>query len=90
MTFDSIKSYSYTSVSDAIIASIMVNPKPGTPTIHHIPFIFFDNSYSGNQIPSLNNDEELTLISMLVSEKSLAKDWDNEDDDRWHKFLINE
>ena len=26
----------------------------------------------------------------LLSEKSLAKEWDKEDDDRWNKFLVND
>ena len=32
-------------------------------------------------------DMELTQLCMSISEKSLAKDWDNENDDRWNAFL---
>lgn len=33
------------------------------------------------------NDKELTTISYQVSEKSLAKDWLSEEDNRWDKIL---
>lgn len=33
------------------------------------------------------NDKELTAMSYLVSEKSLAKDWLSEEDNRWDKIL---
>lgn len=90
MTLDSINSYSYTAVSAAVFASVMIHPQPGTPTIHKAPFIFLNNSYSIILESALSEDQELTLMGMLVSEKSLAKDWENEDDARWNKFLINE
>lgn len=34
-----------------------------------------------------SNDKELTAMSYLVSEKSLAKDWLSKEDDRWDKIL---
>ncbi len=36
------------------------------------------------------NEDSLTNMCMLLSEKSLAKDWENEDDARWDKLLLNE
>ncbi len=37
------------------------------------------------------NDElterELTMMCMKLSEKSLTKDWDNEDDEYWNNFI---
>lgn len=32
-------------------------------------------------------DKQLTKYGMAVSEKSLAKDWEKEDDFRWNSFL---
>ncbi|HUZ61506.1 MAG TPA: hypothetical protein VMU83_22205 [Hanamia sp.] len=36
------------------------------------------------------NDDSLTIMCMFLSEKSLAEDWENEDDERWNKLLLNE
>ena len=33
------------------------------------------------------NDHELTLMGMKLSETSLAKDWEDEDDDYWNGLL---
>ncbi len=32
-------------------------------------------------------DRKLTMMCMKLSEKSLAKDWDNEDDEYWNNFI---
>ena len=41
---------------------------------------------SDTTAPSLS-EKELTAMCMTVSEKSLAHDWENEDDERWNIFL---
>ena len=33
------------------------------------------------------SDKELTSAGILLSESSLAKDWENEDDNYWGSFL---
>ncbi len=32
-------------------------------------------------------ERELTIMCMKLSETSLAKDWDEEDDEYWNKFI---
>ncbi len=46
--------------------------------------------YSTEVLPATQaEDAELTRLCMGISEKSLAKDWLNEEDERWNMFLID-
>ncbi|MDZ4808393.1 MAG: hypothetical protein SGI96_08980 [Bacteroidota bacterium] len=59
-----------------------------------ISSLFHNRGYTGtheieqpiNNIASLK-EGELTNFCMLISEKSLAKVWDNEDDEYWASYL---
>lgn len=92
MNLEIVKKPTYTKVSGAITTIATAHPKVGTVTSHEMPYIFIGRfNYSSQVINSvITDDNELTTMCMLVSEKSLAKDWDKEDDDRWNKFLLNE
>jgi len=43
-----------------------------------------------NQHSQLREGIELTRLAMAASEKSLTKDWVNEDDAKWNSFIIEE
>ena len=66
-----------------------------TPKKYNRLFIAFKfNDTSRVYFSSLNKkrkevleEKKLTTLSMIASEKSLAKDWDNEDDSFWASFL---
>lgn len=62
-------------------------------SISMISSLFPNRGYTGTHeveqpvnITSLR-DNELTNLCMQVSEKSLAKVWDNEDDEYWASYL---
>lgn len=62
-------------------------------SISVINSLFLNRGYTGTHetehpvnIASLK-DSELTNFCMQVSEKSLAKVWDNEDDEYWASYL---
>lgn len=92
MNLEIIKSNNYTKVLGGIITQMTATPKEGTVTSHKMPFIFFYNFDYSNQINDFGSvkEDQLTQMCMLISEESLAKDWENEDDERWNQFLINE
>jgi hypothetical protein len=88
------KDYTFTK-SDKVISGGSIPVSKTQAMLTTCVRIFYRESefqYTQNRLrqilfpPSLE-DKNLTMLAMAVSEKSLGKDWEDEDDARWESFL---
>lgn len=54
---------------------------------HPINDVFVIFSGSSYEIETDLSPKELTINSMLLSQSSFSKEWDNEDDEYWNNYL---
>lgn len=78
------KGYSFSYTSAAIIVAL------SHPICETNPLFIKSSDYTTTANSNeLYEDIFITKASMRASEKSLAEDWDNEDDSHWNRFLID-
>lgn len=69
-------------------AAFSASPLSMPTQINNINFLnSFQYTCEHKEEYSFVEDDDLTSMCMSISEKSLSEDWDNEDDERWQRFL---
>lgn len=73
------------------IGAIPVTCSTGNVTVsNHLPIDDKFRYTTENLRAQLEEGILLTNLSMAASEASFARDWENEDDEKWNKFLNDE